>query len=304
MKKDKKILVVVHVYYLDQLDVLIECLGNITLTYDLYVTSDIKNKKIISEKIQKEKPDFNFIESENLGYDIWPFIKVINNVDLSKYDYIIKIHTKRDMPGILPCPLGNGYFVGPGDTWRKNLLAFISTKENLQKCINILQKDSVGMCARYNLIHGMANHCGVIDSAKKHYPNYIFGLNDFSFVAGTMFISKIEPIQLIKDMNILIDLFEKPTADHKTQFAHVIERSIGESVYKLGMKIVDPFTQKKHVKYMQRSYKKLRLRKIIINIFSCLIPFPKIRRHFRSHLINTSFYLQKLKTIVNLDNRY
>ena len=308
MKKDKKILVVVHVYYLDQLDVLIECLGNITLTYDLYVTSDIKNKKIISEKIQKEKPDFNFIESENLGYDVWPFIKVINNVDLSKYDYIIQLHTKRDIQqkdiginGLVN--LGNGYFLNGGSMWRDNLLEFIKTKSNLHKCLKALENPKIGMCTRYNLIHNKPNIGGIMDDAKKHYPKYVFDIDNFNFVAGTMFISKIEPIQLIKDMNILIDLFEKPTADHKTQFAHVIERSIGESVYKLGMKIVDPFTPSEHIRAIKIKYTTLKIIRRFIQYCFCWVPLPKIRRKIKAN-INNYFYKHYMKKILILDNKF
>ena len=123
-------------------------------------------------------------------------------------------------------------------------------------------------------------------------------------MAGTMFISKIEPIQLIKDMNLTADMFEHATSDHKTPFAHVIERTIGEAVYKLGMRIVDPFTDPKHIKYMRKWYKRLRKRKIIINIVTFCIPFPKIRRPYRAHLIHTSFYLSTLKKIVDSDRKY
>ena len=303
MKKSDKILVVMHIYYSEQTDLLLDCLNNITYDYDLYVTMGKEDKSVI-KKIKKQKPKAHFIISENVGYDIWPFIKVINDIDLSKYKYIVKLHTKRDMPGVLPCPLGNGFFVCYGDGWRDDLLAFIKTKDNFKKCIDALEQDDVGMCTRYNLIHGMANHCGVIDDAKKYYPQYVFGLKDFSFVAGTMFISKIKPIQMVKDKNISVDLFEKPTKDHRTQFAHVIERTIGEAVYKSGMKIVDPFTSEKHIKYIRRWYKKLKMRKVLINIISCCIPIAKIRRHFRAHLMNTSLYLSTLKRIVEEDRKY
>ena len=117
-----------HIYYTDQLNLLVDCLKNIPYDYDLYVTSDDKNQDLISKTISQQKPDFNFISVENVGYDIWPFIKVITDIDLSKYDYLIKLHTKRDMPVTLPCALGNGYFVEYGDAWRRNLMSFISIK--------------------------------------------------------------------------------------------------------------------------------------------------------------------------------
>ena len=309
MSKNLRVLVVMHIYYTDQLNLLVDCLKNIPYDYDLYVTSDDKNQDLISKTISQQKPDFNFISVENVGYDIWPFIKVITDIDLSKYDYLIKLHTKRDMKpedlgvnGLVN--LGNGYFINNGSTWRDNLLDFISTKQNLQKCLDALQNPQIGMCTRYNLIHNKPNIGGIMDDAKKLYPQYIFELDDFNFVAGTMFISKMKPIQLIKDMDIKIDLFGVSTPDHKTQFAHVVERTIGAAVYKCGMKIVDPFTSIKHKKHVNMLYKKLKIQKTLINIIACCIPVAKWRRQVRSYLLNSNFYMNKLKNIVNTDNNY
>ena len=33
----------------------------------------------------------------NRGYDIAPFFHTLNNLDLNDYDYIVKLHTKRDV---------------------------------------------------------------------------------------------------------------------------------------------------------------------------------------------------------------
>ena len=296
-----------HIYYTDQLNLLVDCLKNIPYDYDLYVTSDDKNQDLISKTISQQKPDFNFVSVENVGYDIWPFIKVINDIDLSKYDYLIKLHTKRDMKpedlginGLVN--LGNGYFMNNGSTWRDNLLDFISTKQNLQKCLDALQNPQIGMCTRYNLIHNKPNIGGIMDDAKKLYPQYIFGLDDFNFVAGTMFISKMKPIQLIKNMDIKIDLFGVSTPDHKTQFAHVVERTIGAAVYKCGMKIIDPFTSKQHIKHINNMYKKLKWIKRITGYMVFWIPSQKIRHCIREYLMNISFY-PYLKHIGTIDNK-
>nr|MBQ0091005.1 glycosyltransferase [Candidatus Enterousia merdequi] len=278
----KPILVITHIYYTDQLDLLVNSLKNIHYNYELYVTSDIKNKKIISEKISKQKSDFHFIASENIGYDIWPFIKVINNIDLSKYSCVIKLHTKRDMPNTKYFEFGNGYFMKQGSRWRENLLEFIKNPENLEKCITALQTKNIGMCTRYNLIHNKPNHCGVISEAKRNYPDYIFGLKDFSFVAGTMFISKPEPISMIKNMNISKNLFQKNQKDHAVQFAHVIERTIGEAVYKCSTQIADPFTSPEHIKQINKMYKKLKRTKRIINYMFLFVPFSKLRRKLKN----------------------
>lgn len=298
----KPLLVIIHLYYLDQVDRIIALLKNIDYPYDLYCT--IANEKAYSQ-IQKKLETFSknvhIVKTANVGYDVWPFVNIINNIDLNNYSYVIKLHTKRDMPGSLPCPLGNGFMVGTGNRWREDLYAFLSSKSNLHKCIDYLQNEHIGMCTRYNLIHGMADHCGVITDAKLKWSQYIFGLNDFCFVAGTMFISKIAPIQLIKDMHIDENLFDVPDAEHTTQFAHVIERTLGEAVYKLGMIIDDPFTSKKHIIKIKKRYFIGKCLHRMVNYIVFFIPIAKIRRKCRQKLINF-VYIPYVKRSVNMDN--
>ena len=62
--------------------------------WDLFVTYVDENEKS-KNKILKIKPDTKFIKVKNAGYDILPFLKIIENVNLSEYDYILKMHTKN-----------------------------------------------------------------------------------------------------------------------------------------------------------------------------------------------------------------
>lgn len=49
----------------------------------------------VRAKFEKFKPDTRFVAVENVGYDVWPFIKVIKSIDLSPYDCLMKLHTKN-----------------------------------------------------------------------------------------------------------------------------------------------------------------------------------------------------------------
>ena len=175
--EQNRFLVVVHVYYTNQLDLISKCLENIPSDYDLYITSDEKNQNLIAEKTSNVKPDFHFVSVSNIGYDVWPFVKVINDLDLDKYQYVIKLHTKRDMTQRDTDPyffviIGNGFYLDHGSVWRDSLFEFIKTKENLNKCLEALNQKDVGMCTRFDMIHGMKYHDSVINYAKGTYPKY------------------------------------------------------------------------------------------------------------------------------------
>lgn len=282
----KKALTVIHIYYPEQTDLVLELLDNISIPYDLYCTIGNSDKyDYIKQKILEKQPNVNIITTANVGYDVWPFIHVINSVDLSKYDYIIKIHTKRDVNEEYLFKIGNKFLFKPGSQWRDDLYEFLKTKDNFNKCLSALENPNIGMCTRFNLIHNKPNHCGVIDVAMEKWPKYLLDINDYSFVAGTMFIAKAKPFQIIKDMNITEDLFEKPTQNRKTQFAHLMERMFGAIIYKSDMVIQDPFTSDKILNSINIRYKCFRILKDFVGYFVFFIPFPKVRRKLRNFLI-------------------
>ena len=237
--KMKPILVVVHVYYPEMWPELEACLNNIPVPYDLYVTTVSANKNI-KKDILKFNPKAHFYIVENRGYDVWPFIFIINNVDLNDYSLVIKLHTKRALPH--KTRIGNG-FTFCGNQWREELLKFIKNKSNLIKCINTLNNSTkIGCCASYKVIHPIKNYWGCDVFSRNKYKKYLFFLDDFKFVAGTMFIMKAQLLEKIQKMHITANLFAVPDKAHSMQFAHIMERTLGEVVYVNNMRIKDVFT--------------------------------------------------------------
>ncbi len=93
----KPILAIVHVYYPEIWPELEECLLNITVPYELYVTTNEQNKDIQND-VLKLKKDAHFEIVENRGYDVGPFMQIINKINLDDYSYVVKLHTKRNLP--------------------------------------------------------------------------------------------------------------------------------------------------------------------------------------------------------------
>ena len=90
-----KVLVHLHLYYSNQIDYMLNKLKNINnCEWDLFVTVCNEDNKI-TNKLKAFKPDVKIIKVNNAGYDIWPFIQVLNKVELGNYNYILKIHTKN-----------------------------------------------------------------------------------------------------------------------------------------------------------------------------------------------------------------
>ena len=233
----KPILAVVHVYYPEMWDELKSYLSNITLPYDLHVTIVEKNK-YLQDDIIKFKKDAHVEVVENRGYDVGPFIQIINKINLNDYEYVIKLHTKRDWPiGTMM----QGYDMS-GGKWRKYALSFLE-KDNFKKCLQAFEQNKrLGMVSNFHLIMNKERYdFDAMKKAKKMLK--IEDLNGYErFVGGTMFMCRANCLKLLQRLNLKIGDFTKPDEKHSSSLAHVIERYIGISVCAQEYAIEDIYT--------------------------------------------------------------
>ena len=90
-----KILVHLHVFYQDQVPWFLDRLKSLDgYEWDLVVTS-CEADPGTENAVRAFKPDARFFRVENVGYDVWPFLKVLSLVDLAPYDIVFKLHTKN-----------------------------------------------------------------------------------------------------------------------------------------------------------------------------------------------------------------
>lgn len=233
-KKTERVLVHLHVYYNNQIDFFIKRLKNIDgCDWDLYVTYVNENKKVF-DKIRKFKKDTVFIKVENCGYDIYPFLQVLRTVNLNKYDYILKLHTKNYQAK-------EPYWHGKGWHWRNVLTnSVLGSKKQFKKCLNVLNSHKVGELGSCETLVYMGNSAPEDTSM---YEDVCKSLDvpttKGHFIAGSMFMVKAKLMEVIRDLPYQHDDFSKSehTGD-KATLAHVIERLLGVLVEKQGYEIV------------------------------------------------------------------
>lgn len=93
-----KILIHAHIYYPEMWEELRRNIIVITQTAEceLYITL-VKACPEIAEAAKKLPCPAHIILVENRGYDVGPFIHVLNQADLKQFTYVVKLHTKRDI---------------------------------------------------------------------------------------------------------------------------------------------------------------------------------------------------------------
>lgn len=275
-----KILVCMHVYYHEMCRELLDCLSNLKgLDFDLYVTLNDDTQEIRNE-IKAFKDDAVILKVDNKGYDVGPFCEVLKLVDLDQYDYLIKLHTKRNF---MQTGWINGFDVSL-DKWRNRLLSFIRTRDKLDTCLEAFKSDpTIGMIGNYGLISTFKT-----SSHRKDY-SYLcktsgellqkagltpYPEKTYSHVAGTMFIARAKLFKPMQKLGLGSESFAAVQRGTIMDMAHVVEIFQGRLITSQIVpekpnehyRIADPFTSFEekmnvghflHYAYKHRNLKKL-----------------------------------------------
>ena len=238
-----KTLVVAHIYYPQLWPELAECIRNIDGERDLMVTF-IDDASVIAAK--SDFPEAKFFKSENRGFDIWPFLQAVATVDLSAYDCIVKLHTKRDVEKECDWSFNNCRF--NGSLWRNHLLAFCRTPEAWRRTRARLSEPGTGMVADRHVIvrrrdFPWASVRACFDDAVADIRS-IPGCKPFDartaqYVSGTMFAVRPEPLVFLLRKTFSPELFDVSSHDREGQivYAYLVENLFGLAVSAVGMRL-------------------------------------------------------------------
>lgn len=224
----KKLLVCAHIFYHEQTDYVIEKLKNITCPFDLCVTYVTDNNETIN-KFENFKNDTKFIKVDNVGYDIYPFIRILDEINLDDYEYVLKLHTKNHSK--------KGDYV-----WRDELYdSLLGTKNIFKFNLRILDKNKrigmIGSKARINaMMQRFPENTILFDEVCKRFN---ISNEHGHFIAGTIFLIRAELLKIIKDFNLKKEDFEGQILKTGSQgtMAHAVERLLGVMVERQGYEI-------------------------------------------------------------------
>ena len=238
MPKDKQSLAVhLHLYYLDMWPEIKGYLANIgDYPYDLFVTFTTKNPQL-EEEIKTFKPDAKIWVVENRGYDVGPFIDFLHHIDLDKYDYILKIHTKDKNKGA-DTYIGN-YIIGR-PLWVKLLThSLLGSTEQFDKNIRMFSDDAtLGMIgSRYLISSDCRQPINIQETINQILVNCGYDAVPIKFIAGTMFMCRAKLLAPIKNNYKLADFALTDGHVKDGTLAHVMERLFGCVVQAQGYTI-------------------------------------------------------------------
>lgn len=222
-----RLLVHLHIYYHDQTEYFVGKLANINgCDWDLYVTMNNLNPVTMS-LVRAVKPDAHFVETDNIGYDIWPFISIIKSVNLADYDLVMKLHTKsRSVIKTHGLKL-------KGFAWRDSLVdAMLLDEAQFRKMLGIFErhKETGLVCSRMlwlETINWTAEDGWMLDDELARIG---MAVSDRHFCVGTIFIARAQIFSYLQKDNICEQMFAGKTLSHsKGSMSHVYERILSMS---------------------------------------------------------------------------
>lgn len=235
---DKKIAVVVHLYYPEMIDEIEPYLRNIPVPFDLYISTSTEFNKI---NLEKSLEHFEFVNNteirvveQNRGRDMSSlFITFKDICKLGKYDYICRLHSKKSPQ--------NGFNSSAHfkDHLYENLLA---SPEYISNLIKTMDEKNIGL-AMPSVVHisyPTHGHSWFSNRPSSEYwakkLNIKIPFDDNTPVApyGTMFWFKPEALQSLFDYPWKWEDFNEEPAHVDGGLAHVLERLIGYAAASSG----------------------------------------------------------------------
>lgn len=229
-----KVAAIVHVFYSEMWPELAACIRNVGVC-DLVVTY------VDEDAVKAARRDFpaaRFLRCENRGYDVWPFLCALKALDLSAYDLLVKLHTKRDIARDHPFAMGGTCL--NGSAWRDQLLGFVKTPEAWAETRARFGDPRVGMVAGRRVVFGRK------EGGKRWHDEAVRELNekfalsarrDGLFVGGTMFAVRASLLRPFADFPFTAETFAASGGHESTTYAHLMERMLGLAVGAQGLRI-------------------------------------------------------------------
>jgi lipopolysaccharide biosynthesis protein len=219
--KCAKTAVVIHAYYLDIFQEICESAKWFSQApgVRVYVTTTHEKKRQVERIVSKYFWHASIFSFENRGRDVLPFLKIIDKLVADGNNIVIKIHTKRS-------PHRND-----GDRWRQELFSQLLSFPGYIQAVNRFKRnDKLGILSPDGNLVPISYYWGSNQyHVNKLCERYRIAFSpDDQFVAGTMFICRIEVIKKLSDHGPVLDSdFEPESGQLDGTMAHAYERFCG-----------------------------------------------------------------------------
>jgi lipopolysaccharide biosynthesis protein len=230
--------VLLHVYYAELLDEILEHLAAIPVTFDLIVTNASGRPLDIDRTQLPRLASLVVLDVENRGRDILPLAQVVNAGLLNPYSLVLKVHTKRS-----DWRASHGELAGNGEEWRRELLnSLLGNTTNVSEILSAFATSSrLGLVTADGSVLGREywGRNQTVTAALLRRLELDLRPRDLKFAAGSMYWVRGFVLQGLRALDLSAQDFEPETGQVNATTAHAVERLIGALTAEAGYALVE-----------------------------------------------------------------
>lgn len=232
------ICVIVHAYYPELLDEILDLLAQWQARFRLIVTTVPERESDVVARLRSAGIGGECRVFPNRGRDVLPFLRVANELADAGDPLIVKLHTKRSLHR------------ADGDIWRRDLLTKLIAPDSARRILDAFAATrTLGMVAPEGHILPMNFYWGS-NQDSVHYLCRLMGVAEADpgsdvFAAGSMFWIRMASLRPLLDAYLSEAEFEPEQGQVDGTLAHAIERCFSLSARAAGTYLastLDPHT--------------------------------------------------------------
>ncbi|MBT1157332.1 hypothetical protein J1C56_17205 [Aminobacter anthyllidis] len=237
MHGELRVAIVIHAFYMDAFDEILDLARTLPRQYKLFVTTVPVHEAAVRMRLDATGRDFNLGVFENRGRDVLPLLLMFPEVRAEGFDLIVKVHAKKSP------------HLRDGDSWRRVLVSALLEPAALQRLTAAFAADpSLGIVGPDGHFLSLTRYMGgnearVLAIAQRLGLGRPQVLNA-GYCAGTMFMARSDVIAPLVDLGFSARDFEAEANQIDGTMAHAFERCLGLGAVVLNRRIAsseDPF---------------------------------------------------------------
>ena len=247
-KRDVKVCVILHLYYIDLWDEFRSLLSNIHYNTDIYINlvdESMYRLNLVNFKnrVENEHKNCKVFINDNVGLDIGGSLLIFDYIlkEEKEYDYILKLHSKKSIHG-------GRINSTKGEEWRNELLyPILGSYKIVNNIIDLFTENPIiGMIGAKKWLYDKHNNIYHDSNMLNEYIkkfNLKTTMDEIEYIGGTMFWVRFDIFKDFftkNDITRIIRTFERNsfTDNKKLKWTHAFERVFGMIVTEYDKKII------------------------------------------------------------------
>ncbi|WP_395449979.1 rhamnan synthesis F family protein [Aminobacter sp. UC22_36] len=232
-----KVAIVIHAFYMDVFDEILDLVQSLPARHKLFVTTVAERAPEVALRLDASGRDHELYVFDNRGRDVLPFLCVFPALRAEGFELVVKVHTKKSLHR------------ADGDAWRRAMVSALLQPQQLQRAAQAFGEDpALGIVGPDGHLLSVKSYMGG-NEARVLAIGQRLGLSrqdvlDAGFCAGSMFMARSNVIAPLVDLGFKAADFEPEAGQIDGTLAHALERSLALGAVVLKRRLAssaDPF---------------------------------------------------------------